>query len=325
MSTSNLPHVGPMDIAILGAGAMGCFYGAILADAGHDVVLIDVRPEQLDTINRDGLVLEATDGRRSYAIPALRAEQVSKSPDLLIIFTKAGHTLQAIGSAKHLISDKTWVMTVQNGLGNLEAIESCVPRDRIIVGITTWPCDSLGPGRVRSPGIGYTRILSADAQITPGLELVCRALDQAGLNCEISPNVYAVIWEKLAFNAAMNSVTAITGFPCGGVGATKDGRELTYSIAKEVVAVAQRKGVPASETKVIATLDAAFRDHGEHMPSMLQDLRSGRQTEVEAIMGAVVREAETLGCLVPTTRVLYQLVRAMEQVRAGHQLRDIGP
>lgn len=153
MSTSQSLRGGPMDMVILGAGAMGCFYGAKLADAGHDVVLIDVWPEQLDTINRDGLVLETTDGKRSYAIPALRAEQVSKSPDLLIIFTKAVHTKQAIESVKHLISDKTWVMTVQNGLGNLEAIEPRVPRDRIIVGITTWPCDLLGPGRVRSPAL----------------------------------------------------------------------------------------------------------------------------------------------------------------------------
>jgi len=234
-----------------------------------------------------------------------------------MVFTKAPHTLQAIESAKHLISDRTWVMTVQNGLGNLEAIERFVPRSRIIVGITTWPCDSLGPGQVRSPGVGFTKIFSADAQITLGLERICRALDHAGLACEISPKVYAVIWEKLAFNAAMNSLTAITGFPCGGVGATTDGRELTYAIAKEVVAIAHRKGVPANEAQVIATLDMAFRDHGEHMPSMLQDLRAGKQTEVEAIIGAVVHEAEAIGCSVPVTQVLYRLVRAVEQLRSG--------
>jgi 2-dehydropantoate 2-reductase len=129
----------------------------------------------------------------------------------------------------------------------------------------------------------------------------------------VSREVFTAIWEKLAFNAALNSLTAVTGLTVGGVATTTEGRELAHSIAKEVVMVANRKGIAASETAVLATVDSALRDHGDHLPSMLQDIRAGRKTEIEAINGAVVREAALLGIAVPTTLSLYRLVRMQEQ------------
>jgi len=311
-----------MYIVILGAGAMGCLFGGRLSEAGHRVVLVDVWPEHLAAINRDGLMLETGEGVRSIAVPARRVEQVEQPPELVVLFTKSIHTAQALDSARHLLGGETWVLTLQNGLGNVEDVEAFVPRRRIVVGTTTWPSDLLGPGRVRSRGEGYTRILAADARITSHLERICEVLDQAGLRCGISPEVFATIWEKLAFNAALNTLTAVTGLPVGGVGATADGRELAYAIAKEVVAVANRKGVLASETTVLATVDEAFRDHGDHLPSMLQDLRAGRKTEIEAISGAVVREASSLGMPVPITQSLYRLVRILEQERQGKPARS---
>jgi 2-dehydropantoate 2-reductase len=230
-----------------------------------------------------------------------------------MVFTKSIHSKQAIESGRHLFGDDTWVLTLQNGLGNVEAIEELVPRSRIIVGTTTCPSDLLGPGRVRSLGQGHTRIFTADECASSGLERICQALQQAGLQCELAPNIFAMIWEKLAFNAAVNSLTAATGLSMGGLGATTEGRELASTIAKEVVAVANRKGVAAQESVVLDTLITTMRDHAGHLPSMLQDLRAGRKTEVEAINGAVVREAQALGMSVPTTETLYRLVRILEQ------------
>lgn len=302
-----------MYIVILGAGAMGCLFGGRLAEAGHKVVLVDVWPEHLETINRNGLMLETDAGIRKISVSGNRVEQVDHPPELMVVFTKSIHTLPALESAKHLLGPNTWVLTLQNGLGNVEAVETFVPRSRIAVGTTTWPSDLLGPGRVRSHGEGNTRILAADTRVTPELEKISNILDQAGLNCRISLEVFATIWEKLAFNAALNSLTAVTGLTVGGVEATTDGRELAHTIAKEVVMVANRKGITASEPAVLATVDSALRDHGDHLPSMLQDIRAGRKTEIEAINGAVVREAALLGIAVPTTLSLYRLVRMLEQ------------
>jgi 2-dehydropantoate 2-reductase len=250
-------------------------------------------------------------------LSARRVEQVEQPPDLLMVFTKSIHSKQAIESGRHLFGDDTWVLTLQNGLGNIEAIEALVPRSRIIVGTTTCPSDLLGPGRVRSLGQGHTRIFTADECASSGLERICQALQQAGLQCELAPNIFAMLWEKLAFNAAVNSLTAATGLSMGGLGATAEGRELASTIAKEVVAVANRKGVAAQESVVLDTLITTMRDHAGHLPSMLQDLRAGRKTEVEAINGAVVREAQALGMSVPTTETLYRLVRILEQSRSA--------
>ncbi|MGA3128315.1 MAG: 2-dehydropantoate 2-reductase [Candidatus Korobacteraceae bacterium] len=302
-----------MYIVILGAGAMGCLFGGRLSETGHEVVLVDVWPEHLDAINRHGLILETAESTRSIVLSARRVEQVEQPPDLLMVFTKSIHSKQAIESGRHLFGDDTWVLTLQNGLGNVEAIEELVPRSRIIVGTTTCPSDLLGPGRVRSLGQGHTRIFTADECASSGLERICQALQQAGLQCELAPNIFAMIWEKLAFNAAVNSLTAATGLSMGGLGATTEGRELASTIAKEVVAVANRKGVAAQESVVLDTLITTMRDHAGHLPSMLQDLRAGRKTEVEAINGAVVREAQALGMSVPTTETLYRLVRILEQ------------
>jgi 2-dehydropantoate 2-reductase len=306
-----------MYIVILGAGAMGCLFGGRLSETGHEVVLVDVWPEHLDAINRHGLILETAEGTRSIALSARRVEQVEQPPDLLMVFTKSIHSKQAIESGRHLFGDDTWVLTLQNGLGNIEAIEALVPRSRIIVGTTTCPSDLLGPGRVRSLGQGHTRIFTADECASSGLERICQALQQAGLQCELAPNIFAMLWEKLAFNAAVNSLTAATGLSMGGLGATAEGRELASTIAKEVVAVANRKGVAAQESVVLDTLITTMRDHAGHLPSMLQDLRAGRKTEVEAINGAVVREAQALGMSVPTTETLYRLVRILEQSRSA--------
>jgi len=296
---------------------MGCLFGGRLSETGHEVVLVDVWPEHLDAINRHGLILETAEGTRSIALSARRVEQVEQPPDLLMVFTKSIHSKQAIESGRHLFGDDTWVLTLQNGLGNIEAIEALVPRSRIIVGTTTCPSDLLGPGRVRSLGQGHTRIFTADECASSGLERICQALQQAGLQCELAPNIFAMLWEKLAFNAAVNSLTAATGLSMGGLGATAEGRELASTIAKEVVAVANRKGVAAQESVVLDTLITTMRDHAGHLPSMLQDLRAGRKTEVEAINGAVVREAQALGMSVPTTETLYRLVRILEQSRSA--------
>jgi len=302
-----------MYIVILGAGAMGCLFGGRLAEAGHRVVLVDVWPEHLDAINRNGLTLETDAGIRNISVSGCRVGQIDHPPELMVVFTKSIHTLQALDSARHLLGQNTWVLTLQNGLGNVEAVETFVPRCRIAVGTTTWPSDLLGPGHVRSHGEGSTQILAADTRVTPELENISNILDQAGLNCRISREVFATIWEKLAFNAALNSLTAVTGLSVGGVAATTEGRELAHTIAKEVVMVANRKGIKASEAAVLATVDSALRDHGEHLPSMLQDIRAGRKTEIEAINGAVVREAALLDIAVPTTLSLYRLVRMLEQ------------
>lgn len=301
-----------MEIAVLGAGAMGCLFGAGLFEAGHQVTLVDVNPDQVRTLDERGLVVEGGAGRKVLPIPACFPNQVPGPPDLLILFTKTFHTEAALAGAKGWIGPQTRVLSLQNGLGNVDAIGKFVDPSRIIVGVTTFPSDLEGTGRIRTRGSGVTRIMAADGQVSGFLRDVSGALDGAGFRCEISEGVTASIWEKVAFNAAMNGLTSVTGLTVGQVGSAADGAELAARVVEEVVGVARRKGIPADPEAVERAVAEAFREHTDHKPSMLQDVLGERRTEVESIHGAVVREARELGLAVPVTETLYRLVKTME-------------
>ena len=302
-----------MKIIVVGAGAMGCLYGGLMKEAGHEVVLVDVWQQHIDAININGLKLEVGDTTKIIKIPAQLSRDVTTQAELVILFTKNIHSEKALAEAQGFIGVNTYVLTVQNGLGNIEKIEKYVPLDRIVVGVTNYPSDLVGPGHVRSKGVGKTQILSADGIIRPQLETIRQVIDEAGLNALISQDVFVSIWEKVAFNAAMNSLCTVTRLTVGLLGATSESRELAIRIAKETVAVANKKGVPAREDVVLNMMEDAFRNHYSHMPSMLQDSLAKRTTEVEYINGAIAREAAQLGIAAPTTEVLYRLVRVLEQ------------
>lgn len=301
-----------MRIVVLGAGAMGCLFGGLLQHDGHDVTLVDVNPEQIDAINEEGLLLERDGEALRIRVPAARAAQVAGVPDLLVLFTKTLHSDVALGSVRHLIGDGTTLMSLQNGLGNEEILGRYAPPERIVRGVTTFPADLVRPGHVRSHGSGSTRIMALDGRLTPLLQEVSLVLDRAGLSCEISPDVEVAIWEKVAFNAALNTVTAVTGLRIGPIADSSASRELVGLIAGEIVQVANRKGIGARLEVVLETIEGALAGHREHQPSMLQDMAAGRPTEVGSLNGAVVREAERMGMEVPYTRALLLLVSTLE-------------
>jgi 2-dehydropantoate 2-reductase len=298
---------------VLGAGAMGCLFGACLSAIGHPVVLVDVRAEQVDAINRDGLTVDANGKSRVVQLRASLPEQLAERADLLVVFTKAFHTEAALAGAAQAIGPKTWILTLQNGLGHVDKIKKYVSADRIVVGTTTVPSDIVGVAHVQTKGSGLTKIMSVEGGVTERLRNLAFELSRAGLLCELSEQVWASIWEKLAFNAAMNSLTAVTRLAVGQVGRSRAGAALADRIAEEVTSVARRQGIAADLSAVRREIAMAFREHGDHKPSMLQDVLAERPTEIEHINGAVAREAARLGMTVPTTESLYQLVLLLEQ------------
>lgn len=302
-----------MKTLILGAGAMGCLYGGLLKERGNDVILVDVSKPQVDEINRNGLALETAEGKRNIKIKAKFAQEVTEQPDLIILFTKTIHSKSALSSLKAMIGPETMVLSLQNGLGNDEVIKEFVRTDKIIIGTTNFPSDLLKPGNVRSLGKGTTKIMSCNGEVTEKLKQVEMMLSDAGFNCIITEDVFVSIWEKVAFNAACNALTAASRLKLGDVGKTDEGKELARSIAKEVVSVANAKKIRANAGNVIKLIELDFVEHAEHMPSMMQDVLGNRTTEIDFINGAVVKEAEKLGISVPVTNVLYKIVSMIQK------------
>jgi 2-dehydropantoate 2-reductase len=303
-----------MKIAIVGAGAMGSLFGGRLAAAGAEVVLLDTAQAQIDAVNRDGLRLATDEGERVVRLTAGRAAEIAGAHDLVVIFTKGMHTDAAVASAAHLIGPETRVLTLQNGLGNVEVIARRVPRDRILFGMTNYPADLKAPGHVASHGGGEVRLWSAAGRPDERLEAVRGQLEAAGFVCIADPMVEIAVWEKVAFNAALNAMAAVTRLAVGAMGDRAAGRRLAQTVVTEALAVARARGVAVDEHRVEAAVSHAFSTHRAHLPSMLQDVLAGRPTEIETINGAVIAAARELGMAAPATETLLELIRMIDPV-----------
>jgi 2-dehydropantoate 2-reductase len=303
-----------LKIDVLGAGAMGSLFGGLLAEAGHRVTLLDVNPRQLQAVRADGLLVTTDKGARRIAVSICRPEDEGEPPDWLIVFTKTTNTIAALEASLHRIGSRTHLLTLQNGIGNAEKLAGFVPLERVAVGVTTVPADLVSPGEVHSHGLGKVRMAMANGADCEKLQSLASALISAGLPAEVDHMTQVAIWEKVAFNAALNSICAVTKLTVGQLGADIDGRDLAHAVAKEVLRIAEADGLAVSEGRTLATLDHAMDTHLSHKPSMLQDLIAGRPTEIDAINGAAVEWARRRGVHTPITETLRTLVRLIERM-----------
>lgn len=302
-----------MRIAVIGAGAMGGLFAARLAGSGQDVSLIDVAQAQIEAIEANGLRMTGDDGEKIYSLPIGAAERYTGAFDLLIVFTKGMHTEAAMAAARHLIGPQTLALTVQNGIGNVETIEAFIPRERIAMGMTNWPSTLVAPGHIRVPGNGQIRIWAANGVPSPGLQDLCNMLEDAGLNCELDPAVEVAIWEKLAFNAALNSLAAATDLTVGEMADRQEARQIVFAILSEALAVAKARGLDVDVERTRQSVEHAFAHHRPHKPSMLQDRLAGRPMEIGTITGAVAREGIRQGVSTPVTAAFANLLSLFER------------
>jgi 2-dehydropantoate 2-reductase len=299
-------------IAVLGSGAMGSFFGGALFESGADVCLLDLNTAHIDAINTQGLHLKTDDGERQISVPALLPRDVSGQFDLVLVFTKSMHTRSALSSIRAAIGPHTTLLSLQNGLDNKLILQEFAAPSHVLVGVTTYPADLKGPGSVESHGDGIARLAATAQPASPLLETLPALFGAAKLNVVIDPNVETAIWEKVAFNAALNGLCAVTGSTVGAIGAHEDTRKLAFAIVAEVCATAKACGFSADVDHVNAMVSDALAHHVHHKPSMLQDVLAGRPTEIEAINGAVVRNAALHEVSVPVTQTVLALVRHLD-------------
>jgi 2-dehydropantoate 2-reductase len=301
-----------MTVAVLGAGALGSYIGGRLAEHGAPVVLIARDAARLQTIARDGLRIEDDRGDRVVKVRAARAAELKDKVGVFIVLCKAMHTEAAIKSVRHLIGPETWAVSLQNGLGNDEALATVLPPERIGLGMTDVPAGLDGPAHVRSPGRGTIRFWSMDGEDSAALRSIETLLVDAGFNCVASKEIAVDIWEKVAFNGALNALGAITRRPNGGLD-NPDGRAIAEAVVDEAVAAATALGIPVKQARILAKIDGALTQHRAHKGSMLQDVLAGRPTEIEYINGAIVRAAEQAGLAAPMNGTLLRLMRMIQE------------
>ena len=301
-----------MKVAILGAGAMGSWFGGRLALGGQDVCLLTTNRAHREAINRRGLILKSGGEECTVEVPAMDASEFSDNADIVVLFTKTFQSDAALSSIAGSLGDNTHVLSLQNGLGNAETISRYVPLEHVLIGVTMMPVDKVGPGVVESTGHGESWFHYASKQDSSFAHALERVFADAGLEVHLDPDIHRRIWSKVAFNAGMNAVCALAHGTPGTVNDSPGALELVNDVAREVAEVAAIEGLELDIDAILRTIDFACKNHRDHKPSMHQDLLGGRRTEVDALNGAIVATGQRLGVPTPLNQMLATLIRAAE-------------
>lgn len=302
-----------MHIAVLGAGAMGSWFGGLLAMHGHQVQLLTTNQAHRDAIANNNLILQTPTDEHRVPVQALAPSAMQPGVELILVFTKAFQTREAMASIAERMDANTHVLSLQNGLGNAESIATQIPMDRIWVGVSMMPVDKIAPGVVACKGQGRSYFGSAVSlsDSTMG-DQIADAFQQSGIDLQHEHNVHKRIWEKVAFNAGMNATCALAHGRPGCIQDSPGAKQMARDIADEVAKVALSQQIDFDINNVYDLIELSCTQHGDHIPSMLQDLYSKRRTEVDALNGAIATMADQAGIDTPLNQTLATLVRLAE-------------
>lgn len=297
-----------MKIAVMGAGAVGCYYGGLLARVGNDVALIG-RSSHVDAIVRNGLRLETSAFDERVAVKAFVDARGVQGADVVLCCVKTSDTAQAASAmAPHLAPDAV-VVSLQNGVDNPALLRTRLSQE-VIPAAVYVATQMAGDGHVRHHG-GGRLVLGRSPTGTPGSGSVAALFSAAGVPVEISDNIEGVLWTKLVINCAYNALSAITALPYARLVEQAGVEQVLNDVVGECLAVAAKAGI-TPEGDVWDGVRRIPEAMPNQMSSTAQDLQRGRKTEIDHLNGCIVRLGEELGVPVPVNRLLLTLVKVLE-------------
>jgi len=304
--------------AVFGAGAVGCFYGGMLARAGHEVTLIG-RPVHVEAIASSGLHFEGLHFDEHVRVRASTDPAAVRGAKLVLFCVKSTDTEQGAAQIAPFLDADSIVLNLQNGVGNTERIQAAVAQP-VVPAVVYVATEMAGPGHLKHHGRGELLIGALDGKPSAALAAlladVQRWFAAAGVPVTVSDNVAGELWAKLVVNCAYNAISAISQQPYGRMIQGPGVKEVMRDVVAEVLAVAAASGVRTPP----GLAESVYRI-AETMPtqysSTAQDMQRGRPTEIDHLNGYVVRRGEALGVAVPANRVLYSLVKLLEARARG--------
>jgi 2-dehydropantoate 2-reductase len=303
-----------MKILVVGAGAVGGYYGALLVRAGHAVTFV-ARGEHGRKIRADGLVVELPG--ETFTVRCDVLEDVTQAAGLdfevAIVAVKASGlsaVAQGIGAA---LAAKGVAIPLLNGLDSEAELGRAIGSERVIGGIAQIAARIAAPGRIRVDAPARIVLAPVAANQMPRVESLASELSKAGFGCDAKPDLRRVLWTKLLWNAPFNAICALTRRRAGEVLAVPELEALVRSTMQELARVAATEGVTIDDRFIESMLQSTREKFKDSVPSMLQDVLAGRETETRALQGAVVRRGEERGIETPIHRTLLALMLGLEQ------------
>ncbi len=300
-------------VAIVGCGAMGSVYAALMADAGHDVYGITLWPDHAAAMEKNGLRLEGVSGDRTVRVHGRTTTNGIGPCDLVIIATKAFDVEAAALSALPLLGTETPVQTIQNGLGSADKVAAIVGRDRLAVGVVGgFGASMRGPGHVHHNGMEMIRFGSYAGLPRQLLQASAKIWEEAGFKVALFDDINRMIWEKLIMNVAFSGTCCLTGLTIGEVLADPDAWPVARGCAEEAVAVAKALGVRLEVGEPIEHVRKLGGKIPHARPSMLLDHMASRRSEIDVINGSIPRLGAKVGVATPVNETVVALVKARE-------------
>lgn len=301
-----------MKIAIVGTGAMGCLFAAFLAKAKEEVWLVDKNDARADRIREQGVIVEGMSDIKIKVNVTSEPKEIG-AVDLVIICVKSYDTDSSVKSVKDIIADETSVLTLQNGIGNIQIISELVGQDKVIGGVTSQGANVVEPGHIRHAGKGETIIGRIDGRLTGALKNISNILNKAGFQTRISRDINGLIWSKLIINAGINALTALTRLNNGRLIEYDGTKEVMRQAVSEAVKVAKRKRIKLNYDDPIQKVESVCSATAPNISSMLQDVLNKKRTEIDFINGAIVRQGKNLSIPTPVNETLTSLVKTIEE------------
>ncbi|MEO8669002.1 MAG: ketopantoate reductase family protein [Bauldia sp.] len=308
-----------MRVVVFGAGAMGSIFGSALGRAGATVVFYDNRSEVIDAIRRDGVRLSGVLGDFTFHAPATAIPEELGAIDLALVVVDSSATADVARIAeRHLVPDG-FALTLQNGIGNWEALAERLGKARVMAGSTFNSGAGQGPGRAAHTNLGPTVMGEAAGGVSERARGLAALFASAGLPFELSDEIEGHVWSKFVHNCAINPVSAVTGLRGGEIARTPAAARLLDAVLDEVLAVVAAAGVRLPEDDPRGHIhDHCWERYNR--PSMLQHLESGRGTEIDALNGALVKRGRALGVPVPVNETIVNIVKALEAAGGRREL-----
>lgn len=302
-----------MKIAIVGSGAMGCLIAGFLKlKTKEEVWLVDKNPERAKKIRDDGIKIEGISGSHLAKINATADPREVGLCDLVIICVKSYSTEEACRNIKDSVSDDTYILTLQNGIGNVQILNDHFSAEKVIAGITNHGATLLGVGHVRHAGKGDTIIGKSGAKALSPIREIANILTKAGFETKVSKDIDSVIWSKLIINVGINALTAITHLNNGRLIEYDETHQLMRGAVQEAVRIVKRKRIKLAYDDPIQKVESVSKATAANVSSMLQDVLNRKRTEIDFINGAIVRQAKAFGIPTPVNETLTNLVKTIE-------------
>ena len=301
-----------MKIVIVGPGAMGCLFAAFLSKTKEEVWLLDKNKARADRLDKDGISVEGVSGKWSAKVKSTANPKELGIADLVIIAVKSYDTKSAITNALPIIGEKTGVLTLQNGIGNVEILNEVVGPDNVIGGVTNLGATLIDDTHIRHAGNGETIIGKTDGSTPVILREIRELFNKVKLETKISRDIKGILWSKLVINVGINALTALTRLNNGRLPEFEGTRKILRDAVTEAVRIAKRKRIKLIYEDPLAKVEAVCEATSGNVSSMLQDVLRKKRTEIDFINAVVVRFGQELGIATPVNALLVDLVKTIE-------------